>query len=455
MSDNLSKDSHNLKLSAIRRTLLGGPFERFAGSIVLINILIYFMRPQYDIHFLAVIRLNMIWSFIVFLLWLSRAREHWSTPAKAMLAFLLFEGAVGFIGKIVWDPLIRNDYQHFYTWLDLSQQYLSLVFPSIVLLSYGINLLRLKLILICLGLYLGIYSITHTGHGPGGFLWDENDNCLALIMLLPFALSSYTANNKRLTTILAVASVVSLLAGIVWTDSRGGFVGLIAALGYMLFRSHRKLQTIIVGIFILATASFFVPSSYWKEMATIQQTDSGTAAKRKNLWKIATRIWLDPKNFLTGVGMMNTQYVIADYEPAENKLNRGRSAAGRAVHSLYFQLAADLGLIGLLYFAYIVNSSIKRNRRGLKLSVETLHELEKLKQANNEHFLIPYFKTLRYELNNLSYLQNATNIAWVGVLFAGLFISVTYYPVIWFLVGISLTLNLYSKRLNQALKECF
>ncbi len=49
------------------------------------------------------------------------------------------------------------------------------------------------------------------------------------------------------------------------------------------------------------------------------------------------------------------------YEPEENRTHWGKSAGGRAVHSVYVQILSDLGLAGMLIFLTAVLSSIRGN----------------------------------------------------------------------------------------------
>src|SRR5262249_54478425 len=114
-----------------------------------------------------------------------------------------------------------------------------------------------------------------------------------------------------------------------------------------------------------------VPSSYVKEMGTIEDTREGTAETRFFLWVTATRIWMDYPIF--GAGPDNAPSLLGRYQPGpmlggmfSSPAFQDRDWTGEAIHSVYFQLLADRGLVGVTLFTWMLISfytGLRRLRR--------------------------------------------------------------------------------------------
>jgi len=96
---------------------------------------------------------------------------------------------------------------------------------------------RLIWVLVLLGLWLGcgaIVTYLRTGspaQGPNsGFLGDENDLALSLLVLLPMAGSLFQVCSGTGQRALAGITFIALIGGVICTFSRGGFVGLLFVL---------------------------------------------------------------------------------------------------------------------------------------------------------------------------------------------------------------------------------
>lgn len=448
-----------------REIVAPGPMA-LVRALVVINLAVLFARPQHSLPFLQVTELPLILSVIVALSWLPVCLRNWTPQTKAMLGILAL--------MTVWVPLARNNFWSFHTWRDLAQQFFCFIFPMVVYCCYGNQLKRLVLLFGLLGGYLGIYSILHKGFGPGGFLKDENDLCLTLVMFLPMALALAIERRSAASRFFYLVLAAVILAGIVATLSRGGFVGLILAAGFLLWRSQHKMLTSFLGFLFILGAAFFAPQQYWKEMSTIQETDAGTAKQRWELWEVGMRVWLAPKNFIAGVGQANVPYHLGDFEPMRNRTSAGRSISGRAVHSMYVQLVSELGLIGLLLFGYMLVKSYFGNVRARNellrfqdhlagvlrelqaVKVRQAGVLERIEQGESPEDIMHAELTLgdleqvsqraKSEARFFATLATATNASWLGALGAAAFISTLYYPPLWILAGFSAAMQLYLGR---------
>ena len=103
--------------------------------------------------------------------------------------------------------------------------------PFVVLLFGIVNFTRSMkqlVILIHVWLFLHVYqavnAITHNGKGTGGYFGDENDLGVALCMAIPVAYFLFLGSKGFNRTKYALCLMI-LLLGLVFTFSRGGFVG--------------------------------------------------------------------------------------------------------------------------------------------------------------------------------------------------------------------------------------
>src|SRR5437667_11168701 len=129
-------------------------------------------------------------------------------------------------------------------------------------------------------------------HGPeGGFIADNNEFGLALVMLLPLVFYLWQiAGNRNVRRGVMVMGVLIALAAI-FTYSRGALLGLCAAGTIFWLRSRAKLAAGLMILFVCLLTFVFVPQDWFDRMSTIAnyQQDS-SAMGRIYYWKIALRI---------------------------------------------------------------------------------------------------------------------------------------------------------------------
>lgn len=281
--------------------------------------------------------------------------------------------------------------------------------------------------------YVGWFALTHGGRGPGGFLGDENDVSLALCAALPFCFFGFERGKGAQKLLYAIGGLL-MIAAIVKSFSRGGFVGLVAAGLYCFLTSRRKLMNL--GILAIATAGFLLVASpaYLAEISSIGNTDQGTANTRRFLWTTAWNMYLASP--VIGVGGSNFNYIAGDYQPRTGKWATPdyteRNWSGTTVHSLYFQTLSEQGTVGALLFglvAWLHFSTLRRLRRDVATTSGVPPDLAR----ETEQF------------------AGSLVAGMVGFLVAGAFISVLYYPYLWYLSGFSVALDAAVRRELAAL----
>jgi len=209
-------------------------------------------------------------------------------------------------------------------------------------ISYEINYLYL------VNGYLGIQR-----NGYGGF--DNNVAGLMLAMGVPLCYFAWEGSRSRFRWgFLMLVPVI--LHAVLMTYSRGAMVSLLAAAPLIGLRSRHRKQVALVGVGLLVMLPFLAGPQIRERFFTISthQTDESAQSRRQS-WAAGFEIACDHPVF--GVGPRNANLLSRRY---------GADMEGRTIHSLYLQIAADNGLVGLgLYLTAValVWTELRRARQ--------------------------------------------------------------------------------------------
>jgi O-antigen ligase len=387
---------------------------KFAFYLTLIYLALEYGRPQSLIAPLQAVRIP---AMVSVLLALALALS-----GKASLAERQTRCFLGILAlMVVLGPIAVNNYWALMIFKAMALNFV--VYLAVVTFVDSREKFRFMLgAWVAIHVFLGIMGYVKGGKGIGGFLADENDFCMTLNMAIPVVFFLAFAASSLPRKFLYFAVVLFLLSVVVMTMSRGGLVGLVAALVYLWARSRRKalfavLLVLMTG-FVLAIAS----ATYWDRLRTIETegTTEGTGAERIYTWKVGWFMFLH--NPFIGVGQGNFPFVFRDYEVAAGFEEgfRGRSRAGRAAHSVYITLLAELGLAGAVLFGLMT-------ARNLKL-------LKSLRNPGAEVDEEPRQREVRF-------LALGLEGSLVAFLASGVFISTLYYPNFWILTGFIVALR--------------
>lgn len=288
---------------------------------------------------------------------------------------------------------------------------------------------------LALHILLASYGMTHSGRGMGSFLGDENDFCLAMNVVLPYALFLFPTAKTWRGRLLLLCAVGVYLAANVASYSRGGFVGLVAVGVTYWLRSSRKLASAFMVLVLAGSMALVVPDWYWEEIRTIRTADEAgdTGHKRLYYWGLSWQIFLD--NPIMGVGPRNFEFTSYQYE-SEEEMARGHHAWGKAAHSLYFTLLPELGMLGTIAFSMVLLTAW-RLRRGIG------KQYRQLARTNPA--------ALTQELRTIRVLAQAADVSIVAYLATGAFLSVLYYPHFWMNAAVSVVLR---RAFDQELERC-
>ncbi|MBS1809162.1 MAG: putative O-glycosylation ligase, exosortase A system-associated [Acidobacteria bacterium] len=223
-------------------------------------------------------------------------------------------------------------------------------------------------------------SIIHFGNvkltGPGGAFEDNNDYALLLVMTTPLAY--YLAKGEKRWYLrwgfygIGVMTATTIL----FTYSRGGFLGLCFVA--LLIALKTKYKVTGLAILALAAALFisFGPDKVKERISTIKdaQEQDSSAQQRLRAWEVSFNIIKDYP--WAGIGMKNILLIYGKY---------GDPTDTRVAHNSYLQCAVDAGvpalffflaMLGVTYFRLRLVRRILKARAPDSLTINYTHGLE-------------------------------------------------------------------------------
>ena len=210
---------------------------------------------------------------------------------------------------------------------------------------------------------------TLSGRAVWNYIYN-NPNDLAALSLLALGIAlafTMSETSRTLVRFAAAISAMLLFVVILLTQSRGAFLGLIAATatGFLPILAKQPRKAIVLIAIVALLASFVIPTKVWERLAGIKQLTSvetiaeadaeGSAAQRYEIQQVAWQVFRDHPVFGVGLGVYPQANAL--YAP-----HLGR----RDTHNTYLNLAAEVGLPGLLLWCLLFWSVLRyayRSRR--------------------------------------------------------------------------------------------
>jgi probable O-glycosylation ligase (exosortase A-associated) len=179
--------------------------------------------------------------------------------------------------------------------------------------------------------------------GPTG---DRNELAMIIVMAMPFLFVLALTAKKKALRLLALGSIAPCALVIVFSLSRGGFLGLAAVALYILFRLHHKKWLIALAIVGVLAGLSMVPPEFYERIGTVKtaHTQDASSRGRINAWYAAVAMAKDRP--LTGVGVGNFLVRFGRYAPDPKDVH--------VAHSSFFQILGDTGVPGALTWVYLV-----------------------------------------------------------------------------------------------------
>jgi O-antigen ligase len=287
---------------------------------------------------------------------------------------------------------------------EVVNSYLKIVIMFVLMMNVLTTTERLErlmwVIVVCTGVIAGLSVLNYVSGvnlveggrlagAVGGIFGNPNDLAMNMTSFLPaaivIALSGRQPAGRRLVAVLIAALMV---VTIVLTKSRGGALGIVAALGAIAVLGRwmrRGVGTITIVAVLVATP--FLPDSFWARMVSIVDEESdkqftGSREARRLVMLEGIEAFLEHP--LTGVGVGQFK----NYNPPERK------ERWLETHNVLIQVAAETGLFGLLAFSFLIIAAAasaittqRRIRYALRRGAARDKERDDAARALGEHTL--------------------------------------------------------------------
>ena len=249
---------------------------------------------------------------------------------------------------------------------------------------------RILNILVIVGSLFGVYGILQyngidfafwTGNirrqQVFGLFGNVNYFAEYLIIPLPIAVSLFFTKQNKFKKILLLIGIVAMGSSLIFTFTRGSYLGFGASLIFMSFlflisrgksfiKENKKIFIIVLLVVIIITILFVVPTPLNKSGTVIskiksrisvtQLTQSSSIKRRIAIWKFSTLMIKDHPLLGSGIGTYkyNTlRYQAEFFKQGQNRSLYPHGFATKA-HNEYLQLWAELGIVGLGIFIWLI-----------------------------------------------------------------------------------------------------
>jgi probable O-glycosylation ligase (exosortase A-associated) len=249
---------------------------------------------------------------------------------------------------------------------------------------------------------------------PDSFLSDNNAFGLALNMTLPLLFFLARQEKARWLRIALWFTFACTIIVILLTYSRGALLGLFTVLTAIMLKSRHK----AIGLFFMAVAALlvlsFAPEAWMNRMGQFLSGDLDTSAQERLVsWGTAWNLAHDYPITGGSFDVLPNVNVFQRYEP--RPLPLGHPSSGP--HSIYFQLLADQGFVGLGLFLLLIAScfwSLWRIRRAARHIPEA-------------EYLVDY--------------AHMVEVSIMGFMMSGAFLGFVYLDVIYQMIGICVVIK--------------
>jgi putative inorganic carbon (HCO3(-)) transporter len=258
---------------------------------------------------------------------------------------------------------------------------------------------------------------------------SSNYYALVLVALVPLEIDRLVNEKARWLRFLAVWALFVTTFSIFFTFSRGGLFAMLLVIALMLIRYPPKRAYIFGAVILLPLLLFILPASYFERLGNLTQIASimfsqsaGDPGLQENALRgrlsemtVSAQVFADHP--LTGVGYGNFEEYYLDYSPA---LGLDLRRENRAAHSLYLEIAAETGILGLAAFGFLLFSAF----RGLNWA---------------------YKRLMDAKLENYANIAYALAVSLIGYLAGSIFLHASYFRYFWLIFAVACALPQVAK----------
>lgn len=271
---------------------------------------------------------------------------------------------------------------------------------SLVIVGLVVNLVnsramlwRVAWVLVLVGAVLGTISVYQVLSSSYGFEWwgfgrikfahivgshyqpritgplsDPNFYAQALVVLVPLALYRFLDEWSLIVKAIAAYALAVVMLALVFTYSRGGALAAGLVVGLAALHKRVKWQHLALGGLLVVPLLLVIPEEFEGRLGTLRQLVPGPETtvlhadsaiqERSLLMRSAWQMFVDFP--VQGVGAGNYSEHYDEYASRVGSLVSSYEDFGkeRFPHSLYLQVAAETGLIGLTMFGIMIGLAV-------------------------------------------------------------------------------------------------
>lgn len=266
----------------------------------------------------------------------------------------------------------------------------------------------------------GYFTLTHGGQfsvlGPEGTFISGNTSIgVAMIMVLPLLVFlGRVEPRKWLRRGLYVMAGLTTLS-IVFTYSRGALLGLGAILPLIFLKTNKKILAIAILLPLAYFGKDLVPEALYSRAETIQTFEQDSSSmQRLQAWSVAYNI--AKSHPFVGAGFNFEESSDERWLSYADFMVENGTNVARAAHSIYFQVLGQHGFIAVVLFVVML--------------LLTLWRLQKIKRAmaKGANAWIGSYASM-------------IQIALIGYMVAGAFLSLAYFDLLYAYVGLAAMLQ--------------
>ena len=208
----------------------------------------------------------------------------------------------------------------------------------------------------------------------GGPLGSENRYAQILAVIFPFALIRAFRDPRRRFRLLGAGASILIASGVILSFSRGAAVALAATIALMVLLRELRLRHVVLAlagltaVVLIAFPHYLIRISSLEKITALSTAETSTdgpdsaivGRQTENL--AAWNTFLDHP--LTGVGP--GVYFHEYSREYANRLGIRYLESDRRGHSLYLEMAADIGMIGFAAFVAMVGSALVLLHRAMR-----------------------------------------------------------------------------------------
>ncbi len=193
---------------------------------------------------------------------------------------------------------------------------------------------------------------------PGWVVGDSNYFSVSVLICVPLALLyGLSAHRPRWQRWFCLACLTVTLPAMILGASRGGFLGLIAVVAFVLMRSRYGKKALFLVAALVLPLALVASVSPLERLLHPNASDQAAAQDRLDLW--AAGLNMIKAHPLNGIGLGNFKFQVENYEHTADKVDF-------IAHNAYLEYASELGIPAALLFVGMIAAAFFRLGRERK-----------------------------------------------------------------------------------------